>query len=73
MDKQYVMVNVNRIDWKELKKQKDILYSAKDFVSESENGFDYINAIQYAINIFDSIQAQAAEELGNKKVFGRII
>lgn len=60
------MINFNTIDWKLLRKQKITLIeqisSCKPSSSENLEGI---------LNLLDYIQDSAAEELGDKIVFGK--
>jgi len=58
--KKHVLVDVSRADWKLLRKQKLCL---------AKLNTEYSMGI---VNFLDSIQDQAAEQIGEKKVFGKL-
>ena len=59
--KKKILVDVSGVDWKLIRKQK--LYLIK-LNTEYSVGI---------VNFFDSIQDQAAEQIGEKKVFGKLM
>jgi glutaredoxin-related protein len=61
-----IMVDVGKVDWKMLRDQKKILVTAFSNAKDQVK----MNAYIGIVCLLDSIQDQAAVQIGEKKVFG---
>ena len=66
-----VMIDLSKVDWNMLKKQKDILvFIRNDYEDVDYPRWDILNGV---IHFLDNIQDQVAEQIGEEKVFGKEI
>lgn len=63
-----LMIPVDRIGWKELRKQKQVL---ADIVWDRKTGGQVADAVDGIISFLDYVQDGAAEILGEEPVFGK--
>ena len=66
IEEKKVVVDLSKVDWKMLRKQKIIL----DNLSYGRLEKEEVGALVGMVNLLDNIQDQAAEQIGEEKVFG---
>jgi len=64
-----IMIEVGGTDWKLLREQKLKLISMRLSIRPPNDTVDVLDGI---VNLIDNIQDQAAEQIGENKVFGRL-
>ena len=62
-----VLVDVDKVDWKLLREQKDCLLQVRNYIKKPP----VATVIDGIISLLDDIQDQAAVEIGEEKVFGK--
>lgn len=70
--KKHVTVDLSKTDWKLLREQKATVLNLIEFDEFPNLRVGFKGTLQGIVNWIDNIQDQAAETLGEKKVFGRL-
>ena len=69
-----VTVDLSKTDWKLLRKQKDYLANWCEYIRTglTESFVEHPELLDGVLSWIDDIQDQAAEKVGERKVFGRL-